>query len=256
MILSRVIEHVKEQNWTAIFLDFVIVVAGVFIGLQVQEWSKARDDRRREAQIVEDLLADLEIDRSQYAAGLGTDLHRVSAANASLAGAGLAPILFDQERPKDNTVDYKFDLAELPEFPVAQMDRAWTEVILGFHPTPSTSTFDALVGAGDIRIIKDRNIVRRIQAYYNLTQSVIDQNEKVLRIRENTLNIGARYGLAPFVRTPPEDYFRLTASEPEVAAAIRIMATFALFHYGEIRAADAQAAALQDSLRAYLEEIR
>jgi hypothetical protein len=256
MILRRVIAHVKAQNWLAIAIDFVIVVFGVFVGLQAQEWSKARDDRRREAQIVADLLADLEIDRSQYAAGLRTNLRRVSAANASLVGAGLAPILFDQESPKDNTVNYKFDVAEAPEFPAAQLDRAWTEVVLGYHPTPSTSTFDALVGAGDIKIIQDRKIVRRIQAYRNLTQSVIEQNNKLLSIRENVLSIGAEYGLAPFVKTPPEDYFRQTAEEPEIAAAIRIMATFAIFHYGEIRAADAQAADLQLSLENYLETLQ
>ena len=28
MILSRVIEHVKQQHWTAVSLDFVIVVLG------------------------------------------------------------------------------------------------------------------------------------------------------------------------------------------------------------------------------------
>lgn len=32
MLLRRVIEHVKAQNWTAVALDFVIVVVGVFIG--------------------------------------------------------------------------------------------------------------------------------------------------------------------------------------------------------------------------------
>ena len=41
MLLSRVIEHVKNQHWTAVILDFVIVVMGVFIGLQVQDWNKA-----------------------------------------------------------------------------------------------------------------------------------------------------------------------------------------------------------------------
>lgn len=42
MILTRVIEHVKKQHWTAVFLDFVIVVLGVFIGLQMQDWNSAR----------------------------------------------------------------------------------------------------------------------------------------------------------------------------------------------------------------------
>lgn len=45
MLLRRVIEHVKAQNWTAVALDFVIVVVGVFIGIQVANWNDARAER-------------------------------------------------------------------------------------------------------------------------------------------------------------------------------------------------------------------
>jgi len=48
MLLRRVIEHVKAQQWTAVAIDFVIVVAGVFVGLQVQEWNSARGHRAAE----------------------------------------------------------------------------------------------------------------------------------------------------------------------------------------------------------------
>lgn len=34
MLLRRVMEHVRAQNWFAIAIDFVIVVVGVFVGLQ------------------------------------------------------------------------------------------------------------------------------------------------------------------------------------------------------------------------------
>ena len=42
MILRRVIAHFKKQEWTAIALDFLIVVVGVFVGLQVNNWNEAR----------------------------------------------------------------------------------------------------------------------------------------------------------------------------------------------------------------------
>ncbi len=45
MLLRRVIDHVKAQNWTAVALDFVIVVVGVFIGIQVANWNAARGAR-------------------------------------------------------------------------------------------------------------------------------------------------------------------------------------------------------------------
>lgn len=50
MLLRRVMEHVKAQNWTAVAIDFVIVVVGVFIGIQVSNWNEARTDRQIEAQ--------------------------------------------------------------------------------------------------------------------------------------------------------------------------------------------------------------
>lgn len=58
MILSRVIQHVKAQHWTAVFLDFVIVVVGVFVGLQAQDWNKARQDRALEHQYLQRLRDD------------------------------------------------------------------------------------------------------------------------------------------------------------------------------------------------------
>jgi len=59
MILRRVIEHVKAQNWTAIALDFVIVVMGVFIGIQVSNWNAARAERRAEAVFLAALSGDI-----------------------------------------------------------------------------------------------------------------------------------------------------------------------------------------------------
>lgn len=39
MLLRRITEHVKVQNWFAVGLDFIIVVVGVFIGIQVSNWN-------------------------------------------------------------------------------------------------------------------------------------------------------------------------------------------------------------------------
>lgn len=50
MILRRVIAHFRKQEWTAIGIDFVIVVLGVFLGIQVANWNEARRDRADEVQ--------------------------------------------------------------------------------------------------------------------------------------------------------------------------------------------------------------
>jgi hypothetical protein len=56
MLLRRVALHVRDQNWTAVFIDFVIVVVGVFVGLQVQDWNEFRKDRIEEQQLLGRLL--------------------------------------------------------------------------------------------------------------------------------------------------------------------------------------------------------
>ncbi len=55
MILRRVIKHFRNQEWTAIFLDFLIVVVGVFVGLQVQNWNEQRGDREEYARALDRL---------------------------------------------------------------------------------------------------------------------------------------------------------------------------------------------------------
>ena len=46
MLLRRVIEHVISQNWMAVALDFVIVVVGVVIGIEVANWNQARVEQQ------------------------------------------------------------------------------------------------------------------------------------------------------------------------------------------------------------------
>jgi len=50
MILRRVIKHVQDQDWTAITIDLVIVVVGVYIGIQAQTWNTERENRAIEHQ--------------------------------------------------------------------------------------------------------------------------------------------------------------------------------------------------------------
>ena len=46
MILRRFTKHIKEQNWFAVGLDVVVVVVGIFLGMQVTEWNEERKESR------------------------------------------------------------------------------------------------------------------------------------------------------------------------------------------------------------------
>jgi len=45
MIARRIAQHLKAQHWTGVFIELVIVILGVFIGMQVQDWNSARIGR-------------------------------------------------------------------------------------------------------------------------------------------------------------------------------------------------------------------
>ena len=40
MILGRFIKHTRDQNWYAMILDIIVVIVGIFLGMQVTEWNE------------------------------------------------------------------------------------------------------------------------------------------------------------------------------------------------------------------------
>lgn len=61
MRLSRVFEHVRDQNWAAVVLDFLIVVTGVFLGIQLGNWNEARADAREYAEAIDRLRGEIDV---------------------------------------------------------------------------------------------------------------------------------------------------------------------------------------------------
>ncbi|GJL91352.1 DUF6090 family protein [Hyphococcus sp.] len=51
MILRRITQAFRKQDWFTVFVETMIVVFGVFIGLQVNNWNEARSADRIEAEL-------------------------------------------------------------------------------------------------------------------------------------------------------------------------------------------------------------
>lgn len=67
MILRRLATAIAEQNWFIVVLELVIVVAGIYLGLQAGEWSQYRADRRDEVTYLQRIAADLDASLTQTA---------------------------------------------------------------------------------------------------------------------------------------------------------------------------------------------
>ncbi len=62
MILRRLSQSLKEQNWTAICIEFVLVVVGVFLGIQVANWNAEREQNRKSSVFTERIKDDLRVE--------------------------------------------------------------------------------------------------------------------------------------------------------------------------------------------------
>ena len=60
MILRRLADAIREQNWFTVTLEVSIVVVGIFIGLQVDNWNQARKDRIDETASIARLHEEIE----------------------------------------------------------------------------------------------------------------------------------------------------------------------------------------------------
>ena len=142
MLLRRVIEHVKAQNWTAVALDFVIVVVGVFIGIQMANWNEARAEKKLATALASQLLADLKQDR--VLAQLVLDYFS--------AVSDAAHVTIDQlDDPDTDPEAFAVNAYNATEFMITPQHR---------------STYDELLATGSLGLVGDANFRNLLVLYY------------------------------------------------------------------------------------------
>lgn len=149
MILRRVSEHVRTQNWTAIGIDFVIVVVGVFLGIQLGDWNEARDTRQRAAVFGERLADDLRYEAWAYEYLLEYNKDVRASAKAALDSLyGSAPLSDEQ---------FLINAYRATQYKYNDRGRA---------------TYDELISTGEIGLIGDETL--RTTAINLFTTDLLD----------------------------------------------------------------------------------
>ena len=142
MLLRRITQHVQDQNWFAVFLDFLIVVVGVFIGIQVSNWNNSRAERGAEAKFIVTLEQD------------------VISSMADIEKAKKTLVMQDKAR---ETL-YQFSLSEKNEL----ASDVWPDLInkglWSFRTLEiSNTTFESLRSSGSLGILADPALVHALQ---------------------------------------------------------------------------------------------
>jgi len=55
MILQRLANSIRKQDWFTVLIETLIVVLGVFLGLQAQQWAGENQKKATEAKLVSQL---------------------------------------------------------------------------------------------------------------------------------------------------------------------------------------------------------
>jgi hypothetical protein len=156
MILRRITGHVKTQNWFAVGIEFVIVVVGVFVGLQAQDWSTERAERSTERASIERLIVEYELNLELLEEDKEKSQKTMAATERLLTMISPEPAAVIANEALAQTF---LDCLTNPKF------------------VPNVGTTNSLVASGDLRLIGDPEIQRMLTQWPTTAQVLIEWQE-------------------------------------------------------------------------------
>ena len=232
MILRRLTEAFRKQDWFTVAVETLIVVFGVFIGLQVNNWNADRSLRAQEAGILANIREDLASDERQLAEGVASANRNTQAANYALSAAGreVADGVFFATMSSDQ-VQEDFPIPAQQDFDKKLAPRLWSIAVVRYHPTQSSAAFDALMASGNLGLIRDGALVAALQQYQRRWGDIeVSQNSTLRPFRDHTVFVGQKFGLSAFSEMPEAEFIALVRDNKELEAALRTMAEYSLIH--------------------------
>jgi len=234
VILRRVVQHVKDQNWFAVGIDFVIVVVGVFIGIQVSNWNSMRADVLLESEILSNIVADLQIDERELSNAIQMADVNLESGIYALTAAGLMPTPFIELPSAMMDMPIRLAFPTTLTDPAAQRvdsNRLWRNIVFRYHPTRSASAFDTLVATGRLGLISNRELVRQLQLYQGVWKNIeISQSSTLRHMRDQAVFVGQKFGLSPFGNIAEDEFIELLCENPELQGAARTLLEYSLAH--------------------------
>lgn len=216
MILRRLAQSLKEQNWTAICIEFVLLVVGVFLGIQVANWNTARIERMQEATYLSRLAEDVRSDIVEIDEINRVSTQRMSALDYLLRNAtGKAlPTGFDSARGR-------IEINSVP--PYAEDDPNTIGIALFILTTLDGNrlAYETMINNDGIGVIHDDTLVRAIQSYYASVDKVLIFEDALEVSRVKLVDAQQRAGLSPVDVMPAAELTKFFAEDNRLLAAAK-----------------------------------
>ncbi|MEQ9506156.1 MAG: hypothetical protein RLO80_07770 [Hyphomonas sp.] len=150
MILQRLAASIRKQDWFTVLIETLIVVLGVFLGLQLGNWNEARAERQRADEYLSRIRVDLVADMTQ--------LQRQQAFWQDVSEEGLVAIRFAETGKTDGASDW-------------QVLRAFLNASQSWQFTFIDTTYSELRSAGELKLLPDNDLRNALADYYVLVAS-------------------------------------------------------------------------------------
>jgi len=215
MILRRLIEHIRHQAWTAIVIEFVIVVIGIFVGMQVSNWNAERANRALEATHLKNLAKDIRGDIAEIDRILHVSTVRMSVLNRLLAEASGKPLPdgFDSARGR-------IEIEKAPPFPDNDPNTVGIAVFILSTLDGNRSTYQTIISTGGLGIIRDAGLVREILDYYAAVDGARHFEVGLEQNRDKLIDAERQLGISPVQGQAMAEYVALLhANAPLLATA-------------------------------------
>jgi len=239
MILRRIIAHFRKQEWTAIFLDFVIVVVGVFIGIQVSNWNAARGDRAQEELYLGYLADDLQndIDEIEYVISLAE--RRMSALAAVITLAAGEPMPTVRATPRGDA-----PIRTVPPYEEKGPPSVVMAMSLLVTFDSADLAYNSLVSTGGIRLLRNQRLARRLQEYDAAVRDLQRIESRLTVYRDELTGALQRAGVAWIDPLSVDDVADVVRDNPELLAAMKNFWSFNDWHLGALATIQVLAAEL------------
>lgn len=145
-MLRHVTAHLRRQDWTAVVIELIVVVVGVFIGVQASNWNEQRETDQKAAVFTERLRADLRVEDWSYQFLIA--YNREVLANANRAVDAL-----------DDTVPLPDEALLIAAYRATQYRQR----------NRRGSTYDELISTGAIGLIRDATLRDTAIRLYNIS---------------------------------------------------------------------------------------
>ena len=248
MILRRIAHELRQQHWTAVLIELLIVILGVVLGFQVTEWAGDRADRAAERRHLEEIAEDMRADVVALDEIRTLAEMRISRIDYILGETRGVTRPSRLVLPKGDA----FDIPAGPPVQPAERTTLLTRVNLIRSASGHRTGFEALLSAGGTQKIRDRQISRQLQMYYVQLDDLEQLTDILKQSRASGVTLGYPLGLPAFGEMDPERLMAIVRGSPTYSAYLRTSRAWAAIYLANVEEQKKSAANLLADIERYL----